>query len=112
VPALTQSAMTMMQMGVQFNLPRALMQAAEEMGIADAVQEVFQDPTFEQRLQLMQQMGPQDAGKAGMGMAGVIQNKGFAGKREILNPTQEANQAEQAGGAVAQSAAGFGGTQW
>lgn len=110
VPALTQSAMMMMQMGVQFNLPRALMQAAEEMGIADAVQEVFEDPTFQQRMNLMMQMGPQDTGKGSM--SGVIQNKGFAGKRDILSPQQEQNQMIQAGGAEAQSAMGFGGTAW
>lgn len=110
VPALTQSAMMMMQMGISYNLPRALMQAAEEMGIADAVQETFEDPTYEQRLQLMMQMGPQDAGKGSM--AGVIQNKGFAGKRDIFTPRQEQNQQEQMGGAEAQSAMGFGGSTW
>jgi len=110
VPALTQSAMMMMQMGVQFNLPRALMQAAEEMGIAEAVQEVFEDPTFERRLNYMMQMGPQNVGKGQM--AGVIQNKGFAGKRDILTPTQEQNQMTQMGGAQAQSAMGFGGMPW
>lgn len=110
VPALTQSAMMMMQMGIPYNLPRALMQAAEEMGIADAVQETFEDPTYEQRLNLMMQMGPQDSGKGSMG--GVIQNKGFAGKRDIFTPRQEQNQMKQMGGAEAQSAMGFGGNTW
>lgn len=111
IPAETQAAMMMMQMGIPYNLARSLMQTAEEMGIADALQEVFEDPTFAQRLQLMMQMGPQNAGKGSMD--GVIQNKGFAGKREIFTPQQEQNQAIQAGGAEAQSAMGFGGnTSW
>jgi hypothetical protein len=108
IPAETQAAMMMMQMGISYNLPRSLMQTAEEMGIADAMQEVFEDPTFQQRLTLMQQMGPQDSGKSGS-MAGVIQNKGSPMKRRVSTPQQEQNRAEQMGGAEAQSAMGFGG---
>lgn len=110
VPALTQSAMMMMQMGIQFNLSRALMQAAEEMGISEAVQEIFEDPTFAQRMQVMQQMMPMNEGKGSM--AGIIQNKGFAGKRDVMTPQQDRNQMRQMGGAEAQSASGFGGTAW
>lgn len=111
VPSLAQSTMTMMQMGIQFNLPRALMQAAEEMGISECMQEIFQDPQFEQRMQILMASGPQNAGKGQL--AGVIQNGGFPGKRDVASPQKEQNQLTQEPAASAQSAAGFGGnTSW
>lgn len=109
VPALTQAAMVMMQMGVQYNLPRALMQAAEEMGIADAVQETFQDPTFEQRMQFIESMAPKDSGKGSL--AGILQNGGSPGL-SVPSGAKETRMNQQAGGAIAQSAMGFGGRQW
>lgn len=108
--ALTQSAMSMMQMGIPFNLPRALMQAAEELGIEEPIQEVFLDPTFAQRMAMMQQMGPQPEGKGQM--AGVIQNKGSPLQHDNFSPSQERNQAAQEPAAEAQSAAGSGGTRF
>lgn len=112
IPSLAQSAMVMMQMGVEFNLPRALMQAAEEMGIAEAVQEVFQDPEFQKRMQILQSMGPQQTGKAGSGLQGILQNGGSPMRGSMMGPGTEMRQQQQAPAAEAQSAAGFGGTAW
>jgi len=110
IPAVTQSAMVATQMGIEFNAPRLLMQIAEEMGISEVMQETFQDPTFEKRLQYMQQMGPQDPGKGTMG--GVLQNGGLANGMSVPTPQRETNQLQQGPAGIAQSAAGFGGTQW
>lgn len=110
VPSLAQSAMVMTQMGIQFNLPRALMQAAEEMGIDEAVQEVFQDPEFQKRLNIMMQMGPQPTGKAEL--QGILQNGGSPMRGNLAGPGTETRQQQQASAAEGQSAMGFGGNQW
>lgn len=112
IPAVMQSAMVAMQMGIQINVPRQLMQIAEEMGIEDSVQEIFQDPTFEKRMQTFMMMGPKNAGKGGLSMAGIRQNGGSPMKHDIMTPGQEQNQAFQQPAAEAQSAMGFGGQQW
>lgn len=112
MPSLAQTAMVMMQIGIPYNLPRAVMQTAEEWGIAEAVQEVFQDPTFEKRQQMMMAMGPQNAGKASMGLAGVIQNGGSPMAASVMSPGQEVNQQQQMPAGQAQSAYGFGGDTW
>jgi len=110
VPAMVQSAMVMMQMGIEFDLPRALMQAAEELGIDEVVQEVFIDPKFAQRMETFMMFGPQNPGKGQL--AGVLQNGGFAGQRPVASPATEQNQMQQMTAGEAQSAAGFGGQQF
>jgi len=110
IPSVTQSAMVSAQMGIPMNVPRILMQIAEEMGIEDSLQEVFQDPTFEKRMQWMMMMGPQDQGKGQL--AGVIQNQGSPSRANIMTPQQDVNQTQQEPAAIAQSAAGFGGMNW
>ena len=117
MPSLAQTAMVLMQIGVPYNLPRAVMQAAEEWGIAEAVQEVFQDPTFEKRQQMMMAMGPQNTGKGpqntGKGqLDGVLENGGSPMAAKVMSPGQEANQQQQMPAGQAQSVMGFGGDQW
>lgn len=112
LPALAQTAMVLMQIGVPVNFPRQAMQIAEEMGIEDAVQEIFEDPTFQKRMQMFMSMGPQNAGKGSLSMKGVLQNGGSPLKRDIASPSKEANQSIQQPAAEAQSAMGFGGMTW
>jgi len=104
LPAIMMAAYQAMQIGIPFNVQRAVMQAAEELGIEDAISEVFNDPTFQQRMQLFMQMGPKDAGKGQiMSPKGIAQNEGFPMKRNILTPGQDFNQQSQMGAADMQS---------
>jgi len=104
LPAIAMTAMQNMQLGIPFNVQRAVMQAAEELGIEDAISEVFNDPTFQQRMELFMQMGPKDAGKGQIiSPKGVAQNEGFPMKRNILTPGQDFNQQSQMGAADMQS---------
>ena len=108
VPAGANAAMLMMQMQIPFNLPRYLMNAAEEMGIADLVIEIFEDPTFQARMQAMTQASGLDPGKAGKStggssMAGALQNKGNAQAMPVMNQQQGFNQQAQMGAADMQS---------
>ena len=63
LPGIMTSANVAMQMGVPFNVQRAIMDLAKELGIADEVEDWFQDPDFMKKLQLKMMMGPQPAGK-------------------------------------------------
>lgn len=104
VPAVIMAAVQAMQIGVAYNVPRALMQAAEELGIEDSMSEVFEDPTFQKRMQLFMEMGPQDAGKGKMmSPQGIMQNQGSPMKHNILTPGQDFNQQSQMGAADMQS---------
>jgi len=104
LPAIMMAAYQAMQIGIPFNVQRAVMQAAEELGIEDAISEVFNDPTFQQRMQLFMQMGPKDAGKGQIfSPKGIAQNQGSPMKRSILTPGQEFNQQSQMGAADMQS---------
>ncbi len=105
LPAAVNAAMIAMQVGFQFNLERYLTNIGEELGIGIWVQEMFDDPDYQRRLQIMMALGPQNQGKAGgSSPEGVEQNKGFPGKRNIMSPTQEANQFAQQTAAESQSA--------
>jgi len=107
VPAVIAAAYQAMQMGIAYNVPRALMQAAEELGIEDMVSEVFDDPTFSKRMQLFMQMGPQDAGKGNMlNTKAISQNGGFPMQHNILTPGQEFNQQSQELAGIGQQAFG------
>jgi len=116
IPAGVNAAMMMQQMGVPFNLPRYLMQAAEEMGIADLMNEVFTDPTFQARLKLVADQAGLDPGKAGKqsgggggGMAGVMQNGALPSNTPVNSPSQDFNQQAQMGAAQSQSDMAIGG---
>ena len=104
IPAVMMSASQAMQMGIPFNVPRALMQAAEEMGIADALAEVFEDPTFRKRMDYFMMMGPKDAGKGILSPKGVAQNEGFPMAKNILSPGAEFNQEAQGLAGIGQAA--------
>lgn len=102
LPGIVQSAQVMMQMGVEFNISRALMQAAEELGISENMVEVFNDPTFTSRLEVFMKMGPQKS--EGMSLKAVAQNEGLPSKRTIPSAGTEMAQGFQEGAAPVQSA--------
>jgi hypothetical protein len=107
IPAVAMAAQAFMQMGIPYNLPRALMQVAEEMGIEDAMSEVFEDPTFQKRMQLFMEMGPKNAGKGQvMSPEGISQNKGSPIAHNILTPGQDFNKDAQQLAGVGQAAFG------
>jgi len=105
VPGAAQTAMVMMQIGQQFNINKYLSQIAFEMGIEDIVEDLFVDPEWQQKMQIMMMLGPQNPGKAGSGNspAGAQQNKGNPQARPIATPKQDFNQQSQASAALAQS---------
>jgi len=107
VPAIMAAATQAMQLGLPYNVPRALMQIAEEMGIEDSMSEVFEDTTFQKRMQIFMQMGPQkpDKGKI-LSSKGIMQQGGFPMKHNILTPGQEFNQNAQELAGIGQSAFG------
>lgn len=105
IPSVAASAQIFMQLGIPYNVPRALMVAAEELGIEDIMVEVFEDPTFVQRWQMFMQQGPQDAGKGqALNLGAVLQNGGSAMARPIASPVTEFNQNAQMTAAMGQSA--------
>ncbi len=117
IPALANTAMMMMQLGVPFNLQRVITKAADELEIGDWMQEVFDDPEFQQKLQmyLLLHQGGQGGG-AGAGTTGstrkagpastkgIMQNQGFPMKRETTTPGQDVNAAAQSGADLGQQA--------
>jgi len=103
VPGAAQTALVLMQMGQQFNIQRYLTQIAFEMGIQDIVEDMFDDPEFQQKMMLMMQLGPQNPGKAGNSIAGATQNGGNPQARPITTPGQDFNQQSQQSAAIAQS---------
>lgn len=107
VPAIMAAAYQAMQMGIPYNVPRALMQIAEEMGIENSMSEIFEDPTFQKRMQLFMEMGPKDAGKGQiLSPKGISQQGGFPMKHNILTPGQEFNQQSQELAGIGQSTFG------
>ena len=105
IPGAAQTAMVLMQIGQQFNINKYLSQVAFEMGIEDIVEDMFHDPEWQQKMQVMMMLGPQNPGKAGSGgsPAGAAQNKGNASARPTSTPKQDSNAQSQSSAALAQS---------
>ena len=112
VPAVANTGIMLLQLGVPFNVQRALTLAAEESGLSEAMQEIFDDPEFQQKIEmyLMLHAGGQGAGNsAGAGtpgstrkagpqsFQGMQQNNGFAMKHDATTPGQDANATAQSG---------------
>lgn len=105
VPALMAAAFQAIQMGVPFNIQRAITDAANELDILETVQDWFDDPEFEQKMAMFASMGPQNAGKAGTNSPeGIVQNGQFPMARNTATPQQESNQFAQETAAESQSA--------
>lgn len=109
VPAVAMAAQVCMQMGVEFNLQRFLTRLAEELDIGDLMVEVFNDPEFQQKLEIMLQTGPQNQGKASMNPTAVSQQKGFPMSRKVMSPGQENRSNSQQTAGISQSARTVGG---
>jgi hypothetical protein len=107
LPNVTNSANIAFQMGVPFNLQRCLTDLAEQMGLTTDVMPWFDDPEFNQRMNLRLQLGPQNQGKDGSGGGQAMQNGGFGGG-QVNSPVQQFNQDAQAGANSAQSSMGGG----
>ena len=104
MPALFNSAMLAMQVGMPFNLQRSATDIAKEQGILEDIIDWFDDPDFEQKWMMYSKIGPQDPGKASMITPGAIaQNGGFPQTRQVMSPGQEFNQNSQAGANDGQS---------
>ncbi len=105
IPALMAAASQATQMGVPFNVQRAITDLANELDVLDTVQDWFQDPEFERKMALMANIGPQNAGKAQTNsIEGVVQNGGSPVARNVATPQQENNQFAQETAAEGQSA--------
>ena len=105
IPGAAQTAMVMMQIGQQFNIEKYLSQMAFELGIQDLVEDIFVDPEWQMKMQVMMTLNPPNLGKAGTGNSpeGAIQNKGNPMARPVMSPTQEFNQGTQESAALSQS---------
>lgn len=104
IPGAMQTALAAMQMGVQFNVQRYLTQIAFEMGVQDIVEDIFVDPEWQQKMEIMQSLGPQNSGKAGgNSVEGTKQNKGNPMARPVPTPGQDFNQQSQETAAMGQS---------
>jgi len=101
IPSIIMSAVSASQIGLPFNVQRALTDIAEEQGILEEVYDWLHDPEFMQRMALMQAMGPQNQGKAGSGggmsPAGIMQNGGNPLMPNISNMAKEERQNQQMG---------------
>lgn len=76
LPSVAQTAMVMMQMGVAFNVQRALMDIADKAGILDEIADWFDDPEFQNKLGLMMMLGPQGQMKADMVTPNAVAQNG------------------------------------
>lgn len=103
LPASAQAAQVSLMMGVAFSFPRFCVRMAKEAGIT-WMDEVFMDPEFQMKAQMMMQAGPQFGPSKGQAGGGLQPNgqPGTAGKRQ---PTegQEFNMGAQAGAAEGQA---------
>ena len=105
IPAAATTAQVMLQMGVPFNLQKYLTRMAEELEIGEWVNDLFDDPEFEQRMQLMMALGPQNQGKGQVITPEAInQNGGYPLQKNVASPQQEFNQQAQETAAQSQSA--------
>ncbi len=104
IPALINAAMVAIQMGVPFNVQKAITDIAKELDLTEHVQDWFNDPQFEQKMKIMLALGPQNAGKASTGSTATGQNSGGISVPKLMSPTQEVNQQSQMGAAESQSA--------
>ena len=110
VPQAFMSLQVALQAGQEFNLPRYLTITAEEMGIAELVDEIFTDPDFQARMEWYASTGGKGEGKGQIGGGNAMQNGGFpVGRSPMAGPQQQFNQGAQATAATAQSTMQMGG---
>jgi len=100
MPSVVNAAAVNAQMGIPTNVPEILTDIADELGILEDVQDWFVDESFMQRMELVQQLGPQPQGKAQV--AGPTAGQGNQMKDQ--NSFQERKAIEQISSAESQSA--------
>ena len=118
LPALTNTAMMMMQLGIPFNLQKVITITSNEFEIGDEMQEIFVDPEFQQKLETYIMMktigGGGSGGGAGAGstgstrkagpQAGIAQNGGYPSQINIPSPQTDTRSAAQSGADLGQQA--------
>ncbi len=104
IPAGVMAAQSMQSMGRPFNLERYLTRIANELEIGEWVQDLFDDPEFEQKIGIQMMLGSQNAGKGEIiTPAAISQNGGYPLQRNVLSPEQESNKQSQKTAAESQS---------
>jgi hypothetical protein len=110
VPQAFMSLQVAMQAGQPFNIPRYLTRVAEDLGIVEIVDDIFNDPDFRTRMEWYANMGAGKGQSSKVGGSNTTQNGGFPiGRAPAQTPAQDFNQNAQATAAVGQSAAAAGG---
>ncbi len=114
IPGIANAAMLFQNTGYRFDGMRLLINAAEEMGIADLMIKVVDDPSYLERVKFVQEQAGLDPGKAGKisgggNIAGALQNNGNASAIPVMNEQQGFNQQAQTGAnqSQAEMAGGF-----
>lgn len=112
LPAAAMAAQTCFQMGIAFSFPRFVIRMAKEVGIT-WLDEVFQDPEFQQRMAMQMMAGPQPGDSQGQAqpkgggatpsMGGVLQNGQPGTVAKILDESQQGNYDAQLGANDGQS---------
>jgi hypothetical protein len=101
VPQAFMALQVAMQAGQPFNIARYLTRIAEDMGIVEIVEEIFEDPEFQQRMEWYSQSKGENKK---LGGANTTQNSGFpVGRAAPMNSTQQFNNQAQMGAAAAQA---------
>ncbi len=107
VPQAFQAQLIATQAGQPFNLPRYLTVVAEDLGIAEIVEEIFNDPDFQARMQWYAGTVGKQNKKIGQPPSGMdtMQNQGFpVGGTPMPGPETQFNQQAQATAAEGRSA--------
>jgi len=104
LPAVMNAAMLAMQMGMEFNVQKAVTDLGYELQIAEVIQDWFNDPDYQRKMMLYMNKGPQDTGgKSQISNEGMMQNGGPPMARPVAGPETEFNQNAQAGANDAQA---------
>lgn len=103
MPAVVNSAAMMMRSGQQFNIQTALTRIATELDILEYVEELFNDPEYQNKLAIMMALGPQNtADKNPITPEGVMQNGGAPNQVGIPDQAAQFNAQAQQGVVPAQ----------
>jgi len=114
LPALFNSGMMAMQLGLPFNLQKVITMTADQLEIGDDMQEIFVDPEFQQKLKTYLIMKSAGGGGAGAGstgstrkagpQAGIAQNGGHPSQTSIPSSQADVRSAAQGGADLGQQA--------
>ena len=99
LPAVMQAALVAMQLGIPFNVAKAVEKMAKEAGVT-WMDEVWYDPEFQRKWQAFQMMGPQEQGSKGSSAQPNGQPRTVM---KVRGPTQQIRRDQQMGAAQSQS---------